>query len=218
MSRQAPLFRPWLAFSRTEPEPPQAAAGLATDAQRRFRTEILPHLDSAYSFARYLTRDAALAEDIVQDAFEKALRSFDTYRGENAKAWLFAIVRRSFLDSRNATGRRARLTVTEADLGESGAAAMVLAHDPDQPSPEDVALRKSQTDTVRETIDSLPEPFRETLVMRELEALSYKDIAALTGSPIGTVMSRLTRARKMLAEVLLVSNPSAFSDRKGGDN
>ena len=217
MSRQAPFFRPRLAFatpvladtSGTEP-------GLTRDQQVKFRAEVLPHLDSAYSFARYLTRDAATAEDIVQDAFEKALRSFGAFRGENPKAWLFAIVRRSFLDSQAAARRRSHLAVTEADLGEGAATAVALAHDPDQLSPEDELLRHRETELVRGTINSLPEPFRETLVMRELEELSYKDIASLTGSPIGTVMSRLTRARKMLSEVLLPWKVSASDELKGG--
>jgi RNA polymerase sigma-70 factor (ECF subfamily) len=189
-----------LPFSpRSQPQPPGRAPepvsgarsvlpepGPAPDPER-FRRLVLPHLDGAYSFARFLTRDAAAAEDIVQEAFLRAYRGFSGFRGGDARAWLFAIVR-------NCVFSAPRLEPT-AELE-----AQELADEAD--TPEDALVRASEIDTVRGAIEALPEPFRETLVLRELEELSYREIAAVTGAPIGTVMSRLARARQMLAAAL----------------
>jgi RNA polymerase sigma-70 factor (ECF subfamily) len=148
---------------------------------------VLPHLDGAYSFARFLTRDASMAEDVVQEAFLRAFRGFGGFRGEDARAWLFAIVRNCVFSS----GRGPRTTDIESEQ---------LADEAD--TPEDALVRASEIQAVRGAIAALPEPFRETLVLRELEELSYRDVAAVTGAPIGTVMSRLARARRMLAAAL----------------
>ena len=212
MTGLPPVFRPRLAFRREE----RAAAPGRADAeglQQRFRAEILPHLDGAYSLARYLTRDPAWAEDVVQDAFEKAFRGFAAFRGEHPRAWLYAIVRRSFLDSRTAARRRDRLIVSANDLDE---AAVEMMSDPDAVSPEQAVAGRQDTQLIWAVIGRLPEPFRETLVMRDLEDLSYKDIAMITGSPIGTVMSRLARARRMLADMLPPhARPSQQDDKSG---
>ncbi|HEY2358505.1 MAG TPA: sigma-70 family RNA polymerase sigma factor [Phenylobacterium sp.] len=156
----------------------------------RFRRLILPHLDSAYSFARFLCRDASLAEDLVQDAFLKAFRGFRGFRGGEPRAWLFAIVRTSHLSS---TRRRSDAPVEPEVL------AAVPSEDD---TPEAALLRQADVDTVRGAIEALPEPFRETLVLRELEELSYREIAEITSAPIGTVMSRLARARSLLLAAL----------------
>ena len=171
-----------------------------TEAQQRFRDLMLPHLDAAYTLARYLTRDEDVAQDLVQDAFVRALRGFGSYRGENAKAWLLAIVRNLFLSS--ATARSSGRTVSleayvRPDCGEPDGSAREL-WDPDQDTPETALIRSSESKSVRDLIEALPVPFRETLVLRELEELSYQQIATATGSPVGTVMSRLARARQML--------------------
>lgn len=166
-------------------DPPPLSAAEA----QRFRALILPHLDAAYGFARYLTRDASRAEDIVQDAFLKALRGFAGFRGGEPRAWLFAIVRTTFLDA--ARGRPA--------WSDPQAAEAVPSEDD---SPEDALVRQGEIATVRAAIEALPEPFRETLVLRELEELSYRQIAEVTSAPIGTVMSRLARARQMLLAAL----------------
>src|SRR3954465_13573620 len=171
-----------------------------TEAQQRFRDLMLPHLDAAYTLARYLTRDEDVAQDLVQDAFVRALRGFGSYRGENAKAWLLAIVRNLFLSS--ATARSSDRTVSldtyvRPDCGEPDGSAREL-WDPDQDTPETALIRSSESRSVRDLIEALPVPFRETLVLRELEELSYQQIATATGSPVGTVMSRLARARQML--------------------
>ena len=162
---------------------------------------VLPHLDAAYNFARYLSRDATAAEDIVQEAFLRAFRAFPGWRGGSAKAWLFAIVRNCFLNWAASQGGSGRV-VSEAALSEAQAEALANIADPDQDTPEDALIRRKDAEAIRAVIENLPEPFRETLVLRELEELSYKEIAALTATPIGTVMSRLSRARQMLADML----------------
>jgi RNA polymerase sigma-70 factor (ECF subfamily) len=153
----------------------------------RFRALMLPHLDGAYSYARFLCRDAAMAEDLSQEAFLRACRGFRGYRGGDAKAWLFAVVRSCFLTWARGPARR-------EDAAEETLAALPADGD----TPEDAAVRCSETDQLRAAIQALPEPFRETLVLRELEELSYKELSEVTGAPIGTVMSRLARARQLL--------------------
>ena len=176
---------PPVAGRRAVADPPPLSAAEA----QRFRALILPHLDAAFGFARYLTRDATHAEDIVQEAFLKALRGFAGFRGGEPRAWLFAIVRTTFLDA-----VRARPAWGDPDAAEA------IASEDD--TPEDAVLRQGETATVRGAIEVLPEPFRETLVLRELEELSYRQIAEVTSAPIGTVMSRLARARQMLLAAL----------------
>jgi len=163
----------------------------------RFRASMLPHMDAAYTLARYLARDPSVAEDIVQDAFLRAYRGFDGWRGEAAKAWLLAIVRNCFLNKAPDLAARAAAQPIDEWSGELPSELV------EQTSPETVLAGKSEVAMLRGTIEQLPEPFRETLVLRELEELSYKDIALVTRVPIGTVMSRLARARQMLAELLL---------------
>lgn len=168
-------------------------------AQRRVRAgegfaeTILPHLDSAYSLARYLARDPDAAEDIVQDAVLKAHRGFAGFRGGDAKAWLLTIVRRQFIDWSNE--RRAGRAVFSAEAG--GEAWEDFASEDD--TPEQSLLRQGDVGAVRRAIEALPEPFREAIVLRELESLSYGEIAIITGAPVGTVMSRLSRGRDLLA-------------------
>jgi RNA polymerase sigma-70 factor (ECF subfamily) len=168
-------------------------APLEPGEARRFRELFLPHLDGAYGFARYLTRDAAAAEDLTQDAFLAAYRNFRSYRGGQPKAWLFAILRSEFLGE----ARRARAR----PAAEGMAAEAEEVADPGE-TPEAGLLRAAEAADVRAAIEALPEPFREALVLRELQEMSYREIADITGSPIGTVMSRLARARGLLAAAL----------------
>ncbi len=158
----------------------------------RFEELFLPHLDAAYSLARYLARDAVAADDIVQESYLRAFRSFASYRGGDAKSWLLAIVRNCSFD-----WSKSHRAGVDTELPEPDA-----LPDPAQDNPESAALRASESQRVRSSIKRLPEPFRETLVLRELEELSYKEIAQLTGVPVGTVMSRLARARQMLMKEL----------------
>lgn len=168
----------------------------------RFRANMLPHLDAAYSLARYLARDADAAQDIVQDAYLRAYRAFGDFRGGSARAWLLAIVRNCHLtwrDHRRRERQRLAPDVVAADeSGEAGDALDLLA---DGETPETILLRRSQADRVRGILGLLPEPLREVLVLRELEELSYREIAEVAGVPVGTVMSRLSRARRHFADL-----------------
>jgi len=171
------------------------------DRAERFRRVMLPHMDAAYMLARYLTRDPDAAEDVVQEAFLRAYRSFDGWRGDAPKAWLLAIVRNCFLTSVADAANR-------APMGDVDGWTEDLPPELIEPrSPESLLGEKREAAMLRATIEQLPEPFREALVLRELEELSYRDIATITGVPIGTVMSRLARARQMLAELLLPDQP-----------
>lgn len=184
---------------------PRLVAGRSAspDPGKRFREIMLPHLDAAYNLARYLSNDAAVAEDIVQDAFLRAYKAFDTYRDGPARAWLFAILRNCWRDRVSDQSRRDRVVVSEVALSEGQAAELANRADVETPGPEASLARAHEIDMVRDVIANLPEPFREAIVLRELEELSYREIAALTGVPIGTVMSRLARAREMLGRLLL---------------
>jgi RNA polymerase sigma-70 factor, ECF subfamily len=153
----------------------------------RFSTLMLPHLDAAYSFARYLTRGGDHAEDVVHDAYARALNGFSAYRGGDAKAWLLTIVRNCFLTS---VRRRSEISASD-EMAE-------IADDADTP---EAALARRQTSAImRRLIQGLPETLSEVIVLREVEELSYKEIAAIIDAPIGTVMSRLARAREALAK------------------
>ena len=168
---------------------------------RSFEEVVLPHLDAAFNYARWLTKNDADAEDVVQDAYVRALRFFSSLRGEDARAWLLTIVRNTWY------GRFPRRTgmgvTTVADEGAHEVADETL-------DPEAQAIQQQTVDQVRSALEVLPADFREVLVLRELEGFSYKEIAAIVGIPIGTVMSRLARARERLAGAL------AASDMSGG--
>ena len=179
----------------------------------RFRDLMLPHLDAAYNLARYLTNDVSIAEDIAQEAFLRAFRSFDSYRGGPPRAWLFAILRNCWRDRVGEQIRRERIVMSDATLSEAQVEA-VAAVPADIDTPEESLARAREIDTVREVIAALPEPFRETLVLREMEEMSYREIASVTGVPIGTVMSRLARARDMLAKLLLPARTAGQQERQ----
>jgi len=175
-----------------------ANPGDAADRSRRFRDLMLPQLDAAYNLARHLTRDAAAAEDIVQDAYLRALRGFDGYRGGDARAWILRIVRNRFSDW--VRDRRLDPTVPLPDGGADdpdGGHAGPELWDPDQATPEQALAGADEAAAVQMLVARLPAPFREVLVLREMEEMSYQQIAEVIGTPIGTVMSRLARARRM---------------------
>ena len=159
-----------------------------------FRRAILPHVDGAYDLARYLTRDPVLSEDVVQDAVLRAFRAFGQFRGASPRAWLFAIVRNCCRTAQLQSSGRLSLVVAEGGAHDQA--------DP-APNPEEAAARQSDIGRVRAAIEAIPDPFREAVVLRDLEDLSYVEIAEVTGVPIGTVMSRLSRGRAMLAKELL---------------
>ena len=164
-----------------------------TDRRRRARFEAiaLPHLDATYALARWMTRNDADAADVVQEAFLRAFRYFDSYRGEDAKSWLLKIVRRTCY-SWFARNRPADVVSLEAEE-EFGDAVATSATDTE-------ALLESRSDLrlLNQLIEALPAPLREIIVLRELHELGYREIAVVTGVPIGTVMSRLHRARSLL--------------------
>jgi RNA polymerase sigma-70 factor, ECF subfamily len=164
------------------------------DRARRFRDAALPHLDDAFTLARYLMRNAADAEDAVQECYLRALRHFDSYRGPAMKPWLLAILRNVC----NAEfARRGKQTPVDDLDDESAAEELPMWQEP-QASPEAVLLRQQDGDTIRRLVAALPQPFREAIVLREVNDLSYTEIAQVAGVPVGTVMSRLARARSML--------------------
>jgi RNA polymerase sigma factor (sigma-70 family) len=173
-----------------------------------FQRLILPHLDGAYNLARYLTRDAVLAEDVVQDAMIRAFRAFGQFRGSSPRAWLFAIVRNCCRTAHTRAGGAVSLVIHESSLSDE-AVAQLNDHPDPGPTPEDEVLRKADMALVRASIEAIPEPFREAIVLRELEDLPYAEIAEVTGVPIGTVMSRLARGRAMLTKELLPSSKAA---------
>ena len=182
---------------RPAPGDSPPGAGHAQEFQRL----ILPHLDGAYNLARYLTRDAVASEDVVQDAMVRAFRAFGQFHGNSPRAWLFAIVRNCCRTAQAGT-RSTTLVVHENRLGEEAVARLKEHPDP-APTPEEAVMRGSEVERVRRAVEAMPEPFREAVVLRDLEGLSYAEIAQVTGVPVGTVMSRLSRGRAMLAKELL---------------
>ncbi len=167
------------------------------DRARRFRDAALPHLDDVFTLARYLMRNTADAEDAVQECFLRALRHFDSYRGPAMKPWLLAILRN--VCKAEFARRAVQPMPPEPREHEPAADDPPLWQEP-QPSPEAELLRRHDDDTIRRLIAALPEPFREAIVLRDINDLSYRDIAEVVGAPVGTVMSRLARARAMLRE------------------
>ena len=165
------------------------------DRTRRFREAALPHLDDAFTLARYLMRDSADAEDAVQECFLRALRHFDSYRGPAMKPWLLAILRNV---CKAEFARRAGQPMPQENAQEELAADDPPLWQEPQPSPEAELIRRHDDETIRRLVAALPEPFRETIVLRDINDLSYRDIADVLGVPVGTVMSRLARARAML--------------------
>lgn len=163
------------------------------DKARRFRELALPHLDDVYTLARYLLLDASDAEDAVQECYLRALKHFDGYRGPAIKPWLFAILRNV---CRAEYARRA--AAPAATIEDTEAAEQAPLWHEGQQTPEAEVLRERDADAIRRMIETLAEPFRETFVLREINNLSYREIAEAVGAPVGTVMSRLARARAML--------------------
>jgi RNA polymerase sigma-70 factor (ECF subfamily) len=160
-------------------------------ADDRFQVLIMPHLNAAWNYARYLTRDTDVAEDVVQEAFLRAYRARASCQGDG-KAWLMAILRNCWHDWL----RTSRRPEDSANPGETV----------EEETPYSLLERRSDAQHLRSVLANLPEPFRETLVLRELEELSYRAIGEITGVPIGTVMSRLARGRDMLATLMVDGN------------
>jgi RNA polymerase sigma-70 factor (ECF subfamily) len=166
---------------------------------RRFREAALPHLDDVYTLARYLLRNASDAEDAVQECYLRALKHFDSYRGPAMKPWLFAILRNV---CRAEYARRSNAPSAAIDDTPETADQTPLWRE-EQQTPEAEMIRDRDASAIRRMVDALAEPFKETFVLREINNLSYREIADAVGAPVGTVMSRLARARAMLRSAWL---------------
>jgi RNA polymerase sigma factor (sigma-70 family) len=164
-------------------------------ARRRFTEQVMPHLDDAYSLARWLTGNSTDAEDVVQDACLRALRALDGAPVEHPRAWLLAIIRNTAFTwlAKN----RPNAVVLAGGVEEAHAHPGALEEQA-APTPEDALIAKADRESVTAAIDALPVAFKEVLVMREINDLSYREIAEAIGAPIGTVMSRLARARALM--------------------
>ena len=168
-------------------------ANLEQDARERFSQVVLPHLDAAYNLARWTTQNDHDAEDVVQETCLRALRFINSFRGDDGRAWVLSIVRNTcatWLGKNRTPSVTAEALEDIADIGADS-------------NPEQIALRRVDIELLRKALEELPDEFREVIVLRELENLSYEEIAAVVGTPLGTVMSRLARARKRLQERLV---------------
>ena len=166
-------------------------SGPVTNADRAvlFEQAVLPHLNAAYNLARWLTRNDDDASDVAQESLLRALRFFDGFRGGAFRPWLLTIVRNTYLTWIQKNQPQA-LTPLEDDTESRGA------------NPEELLLERVDGERLRRALDDLPREYREVIVLRELEELSYKEIADIAGIPIGTVMSRLARARRRLQQAV----------------
>lgn len=168
-----------------------------TDRQDRFEQSILPHLAAAYNLSRWLTHNRQDAEDLVQEAYLRAFKYFDSFRGEDSRYWLLTIVRNTFYSRLSQQRHLTETTVFDEELHDDGSEAY---------NPENLVLQKVDQQILKQELEKLPLVYREVIILRELEDFSYKEIAGLVGVPVGTVMSRLARARKHLQQGL--SQPS----------
>jgi RNA polymerase sigma-70 factor (ECF subfamily) len=168
-----------------------------TARRERFEQAVLPHLDAAYSLARWLTRNDQDAQDVTQEAFLRAFRFFDGYQGGNMRSWLLTIVRNTSYTWMHQNRRPDTTELFDEGIHSSESSGGV--------DPEIQALASADKETLRRALEELPDVFREALVLRELEGMSYKEIADVTSVSLGTVMSRLARARTRLRESLSVA-------------
>ena len=169
----------------------------------RFERLALPHLEAAFNLAFWLARSRPDAEDIVQEAYLRAVRAFEGFRGDDIRPWLLAIVRNCayrWLSNRRRSGNV--VSLEEAFAGNPGEEPGEYQIAADEPSPEQRLIGAAERDYVLRALAELPTAFREVLVLREIEGFSYRDIAEVTGAPVGTVMSRLSRGRGELRKAL----------------
>jgi len=158
-----------------------------------FEALAMPLFDRLYNFACWLTQDRAEAEDLVQETYAKALKGFSSFQpGTNFRAWMYRILRNAFLTSR--AGMKQFVSLEDEDGEELVAAA--------EQTPEKILLQRTEEELIRKALDGLPLHYREVLLLCDVEEMSYRDIAATLGVPIGTVMSRLSRARRALREAV----------------
>jgi RNA polymerase sigma factor (sigma-70 family) len=172
---------------------PEAMTMTQQDWHGTFEQAVLPHLDAAYNLARWLTRNEQDAQDVVQEAYLRAFRFFPSFQGGDARAWLMKIVRNTCYTWLHANRRLKDATPFDENFFLPGSGS---------PNPEQVALQNDSGTLLRKALQELSPSFREVLILRELEGMSYREIADITGMPAGTVMSSLSRARRGLRQVL----------------
>ena len=169
---------------------------------QRFEQLVLPHLDAAYNLARWLTRDSDQAQDVVQEAYRRAYQFFDRFQGDNARPWLLKIVRNTYYTGLKQEHADYIHVSFEEDLPDLDKAEWALGEEPSASDPEQTLIQQEARQLLTHALEQLPVEFREIVILRELEELSYKAIARIVDIPVGTVMSRLARGRKLLAETL----------------
>ena len=179
-----------------------------SNKDERFQAMVLPHLNSAFNLARWLTRSHQDAEDIVQEAYLRAFKFFDSFHGEDGRAWILSIVRNTFYTWYQQKKMESQNTQFEEGLQDNKAEDTTTMQYADD-NPEALLIQKDNRRELQQALEALSVEFREVIVMRELEELSYKQIAGIVGIPIGTVMSRLGRGRKQLAAILASTNRDA---------
>lgn len=172
------------------------------ERRRRFELLAMPHLDAAYNLARWLTGNTTDAEDVVQDAYLRAYRYFDAFQGGNIRVWLLTIVRNAFVTwvKENRSGRM--VFVPDTPVGETAETEETMWGSRPR-DPESLMMESIDSQTLTQLMEKLPAEYREVLLLREVEDLSYKEIATVAEVPIGTVMSRLARARLALRKLWL---------------
>ncbi len=163
------------------------------DKQARFEETIMPHLDAAFNLARWLTRNEHDAQDVVQDAFLRAFKFFEGFHGGNSRSWLLSIVRNTTYTWLQKNRRPELATVFDEEKHDAEDTAS---------NPEVLLLKNADRQEIMKAVEELPVEFREAMILRELEGMSYREIADMTDVPVGTVMSRLARARKRLQQSL----------------
>jgi len=175
-----------------------------TDPRKRIEFEhvVLPHLDAAHNFARWLVRHQQDAEELTHDAVLRALRFYDNFRGGSARAWLLTIVRNTCYEWLQTRGRHKPANAFDEERYDGNGALVSQANVAMSQSPETILMNKLEGEMLEQELAGLPEKFREVVVLRELEGFSYQEIAAIIDVAPGTVMSRLSRARRMLHERL----------------
>lgn len=170
----------------------------------RFEAAVLPHLDAAYNLARWLTRDEHAAQDVVQEAYLRALKFFGSFRGGDGRAWILAIVRNACFDWLRLRRAQDLHDSFDEDIHSPSLDRPAGSMGSEAADPESSAASSATAEGLGNALAQLPPEYREALVLRELEGLSYKEIASITAVPIGTVMSRLARARKRLQKRLRI--------------
>jgi RNA polymerase sigma factor (sigma-70 family) len=170
--------------------------------QKRFQEATLPHLDAVYNLARWLTRNDDDAQDIAQEAYLRALKFFDGFHGDDARAWLLTIVRNTYYTWWKKNRSRVQEESFDEEIHGLGDSSTTLVDNISHSNPEVLLMQQASKQIINKALERLPAESREVIVLRELEDLSYKEIASIVEVPMGTVMSRLARARKLLRDQL----------------